>query len=352
MRGHQLIFETENMMKRFIPALALCIGASAAHADVAGLAITQVFMPHHDQETRVAIWYPATATESPTIYAQNPVFQGVEAYLDAPIAQATEEHFPVVLFSHGMGGTDRAQAWLGAALAERGVVTVIVNHLNSTWGAFDMSKGVQHWTRAQDMQVAFDTLLDTPALANRLDLSRVMAAGFSYGGWTALSLGGARANHAGFVGACTARPEMEACEMLMSDRVRVQDIAPATWNASYADARVTHVAAIDPGFIWGLEAADLVDLVQSALLVGFGSDADRMLATNFDQSGLADLLDDRRIEQMDPAFHFSAMPLCTPAGAAILAEENDDPVCTDPEGTDRAAIHARIVALIAEQLGL
>ena len=36
----------------------------------------------------------------------------------------------MVLFSHGMKGTDRAQAWLGAALAKRGAITEMVNHRN------------------------------------------------------------------------------------------------------------------------------------------------------------------------------------------------------------------------------
>jgi len=32
--------------------------------------------------------------------------------------------------------------------------------------------------------------------------------------------------------------------------------------------------------------------------------------------------------------------------------ENDDPVCTDPEGSDRAEIHAEIIDLIAGEFGL
>ena len=129
-------------------------------------------------------------------------------------------------------------------------------------------------------------------------------------------------------------------------------IDPALWNASYADPRVTHVTAIDPGFVWGLEAADIVDLLPQTRVIGFGGAGDRMLATDFDRSGLSGLLGDRKVNRFDPAYHFSAMPLCTASGAAILAEENDDPVCTDPQGSDRAAIHDRIVGLIAEDLGL
>ena len=191
-----------------------------------------------------------------------------------------------------------------------------------------------------------------PAFSGHLDMSRVMAAGFSYGGWTALSLGGATGNHAGIVDACMTYTGMEACELLLSDEVNRQGLDPAVWNASYADNRVTHVAAIDPGFVWGLEQSDIANLVPATLVIGFGGDGDRMLATDFDRSGFSALLGDRRIERFDPAYHFSAMPVCEEAGEAILAEADDDPVCTDPEGSDRKAIHASIIGMIAEELDL
>ena len=50
--------------------------------------------------------------------------------------------------------------------------------------------------------------------------------------------------------------------------------------------------------------------------------------------------------------HFTALPLCKPAAEEILKEEGDDPVCTDPKGTDRAAVHATIINEIAGELGL
>jgi hypothetical protein len=58
---------------------------------------------------------------------------------------------------------------------------------------------------------------------------------------------------------------MEACDMLLSDRVGMQRQDPDLWNASYADPRVTSVVAIDPGFVWGLEAADGAGLVPEAV---------------------------------------------------------------------------------------
>ena len=50
--------------------------------------------------------------------------------------------------------------------------------------------------------------------------------------------------------------------------------------------------------------------------------------------------------------HFTALPLCKPMAEEILTQEEDDPVCTDPAGTDRAAVHRRIVAGILADLGL
>ncbi|MCC5957321.1 MAG: hypothetical protein JJU07_14570 [Natronohydrobacter sp.] len=337
-------------MRPITTALALSLIASTAFAEGAGLRLAQAPMPHFDAEARVAIWYPREMGGTLTLYGDNPVFKGVEAYIDA---DPMDGRFPVVLFSHGMGGTDRAQAWLGAALARRGAIVVMVNHPNSTWGDFNMAEGVQHWTRAADLSAALDWLQDDPDLGQRLDVTRVLAAGFSYGGWTALSLGGMTGNLDGLVAACTTHiAMMEACDMLLSDDVGLQRQDATLWNASYADARVSSVVAIDPGFVWGLGRENVAALLPDALLIGLGDGETQMLATDFAGSGLAALLADGQTRHLAPAFHFTAMPLCKPAGAAILEEERDDPVCTDPAGTDRAAVHGAIIDAITERLGL
>jgi len=337
-------------MKNLMISTAMICAATNAMADPAGLRMTEIDMPHHNTEARVSIWYPNGGGGAQERVAENPVFFGVDAAIAADVQDGAH---PVVLFSHGMGGTSRTQAWLGAGLAERGAIVVAVNHPNSTWGDFDMSKGVNHWTRAQDISAALDVVMADPAFADQIDPSRIMAAGFSYGGWTALSLGGVTGNHAGIVGTCTDQIDsMEACDMLLSDDVNMQGIDPDVWNASYADTRVTHVMAIDPGFVWGLSANDVAKVSAQVNLIGFGGPADRMSATNFDDSGLAGLLPAATVTQIDPAFHFTAMPLCKPAAEDILRAENDDPVCTDPEGTDRATVHAAIIDMMAADLGL
>lgn len=263
------------------------------------------------------------------------------------------ETIPLSCSATGWGGTAHAQAWLASGLAGRGAIVVSVNHAHSTWRDFDMAEGVKHWTRVADLSTALDAVIADPDFEGHIDASRIMAAGFSYGGWTALSMGGMTGNLTGLVNTCTRQIDtMAACDLLLSDAVNMQGIDPDVWNQSYADARITHVAALDPGFVWGLDASNVAGLVPDVLMVGLGGPDEQMSATDFHKSGLADLLPDPRIIRFDPAFHFTAMPVCKPAGEAILIEENDDRVCTDPDGTDRAAVHAAIIDAMALQLDL
>lgn len=337
-------------MKLILTALALIAAATQALADTAGLRQTQLNLSQDGSLSNVSIWYPSGDGGDQIVFAENNVFEGVQATVGAEVQKGRH---PVVLFSHGMGGTDRAQAWLAAGLAARGAIVVAVNHPHSTFGDFDMSQGVKHWTRVADLSAALDSLLADPAFKDHVDPERIMASGFSYGGWTALSMGGMRGNLAGIVQACRTQIDtMEACDVLLSDGVRMQDVAPDVWNANYADMRITHVAAIDPGFVWGLNAGNVAHLVPNVLMIGFGGKDDRMSATDFNASGLADLLPNAHTIRFDPAFHFTAMPLCKSAAEEILKEENDDPVCTDPDGTDRAEVHKGIINAIAAELGL
>ncbi|MEO1249190.1 MAG: hypothetical protein AAFW76_05045, partial [Pseudomonadota bacterium] len=256
-----------------------------ALAESAGLRLTELAMPHHEETTGVAIWYPDGGGGDRTVFAQNAVFHGVDVSMGAEVL---EGRHPVVLFSHGLGGTIRAQAWLAAGLAKRGAIVVGVNHPNSTWGDFEIQDGIKHWTRVADLRASLDVLLAAPEFEGHIDLSRIMAAGFSYGGWTALSMGGMTGNHSGFVAACEEHvAAMSACALFLSQDANLKDLAPEVWNKSYADPRITHVAAIDPGFVWGLAPSNLEDLLGNVVMIGLGGDDDRMLDTNFDASGLA-----------------------------------------------------------------
>lgn len=328
--------------------IALAIAPAVSAAPV-GVEFDRIFMPHHDRTTKAGVFYPSQGDGREITMAENPVFQGVKVQVGADMA---EGRHPVILLSHGMSGAFQSTAWLAKGLAERGVIVVSVNHPNTTWSDFNIAKGLRHWSRAEDMQAALDRLMAYPAYARHIDHSRIMAAGFSYGGWTALSLAGMRGNRDGAVESCREMGDsISYCGVILSEAFGLPTLEATDWNSDYADARITHAVALDPGFVWGLSHADTSDLIDNVAMIGLGQGADRMPGTDFDKSGLSALIPEVETTQM-PGHHFTAMPLCKPAGAAILAEENDDPVCTDPEGVNRAEVHDALIKAIAARIGL
>ncbi len=340
-------------MKRFLITLAILMPLHAAAADeVPGLITREIPAPHHGRQMDMAIWYPGTGGVE-KVFAENPVFQGGMVRLGATPHAGK---FPVVLLSHGMGGTYLSLNWLASGLAARGAVVVSVNHPNGWFRDRHPAKMFDHWTRVQDLQVALDSVLADKVFANAIDPRRIYATGFSFGGWTALSLGGVTADPDGNIAYCQAAGERShTCTDLTTYGLDPAKIDRARWTASYKDARIKAVAAIDPGLTWKLSAANVRDVDQAKLLiVGLGTGTDRLYATDTTErgSGFESLVPHAKVEVLAPATHFTAMPICTVAGADILAAEKDDPVCTDPHGADREAVHGRIIELLARHFGL
>ena len=115
----------------------------------------------------------------------------------------TEQPVPLVVFSHGIGGSRRSYSWLGQHFARHGIAGLHLQHVGSDrqlWtgslfsvigrlqGAAQESEAIH---RAQDLRFALDTLL-AGELAPRVDTSRIVAAGHSYGANTTLLASGAR----------------------------------------------------------------------------------------------------------------------------------------------------------------
>ena len=76
----------------------------------------------HDDNLRITVWYPAApnAAEAPLDIGPpgKPLFTPGSAAPDAAFEDARPR--PVILLSHGFGGTARIMAWFGTALARHG----------------------------------------------------------------------------------------------------------------------------------------------------------------------------------------------------------------------------------------
>ncbi len=117
---------------------------------------------------------------------------------------------PLVVFSHGIGGSRRGYSWLGQHFARQGVACLHLQHVGSDralwmgniFGLVERLQGAaqsqEAVARVQDLRFALDTLL-AGELAGRFDSQRIVAAGHSYGANTALLASGARASRDGVV---------------------------------------------------------------------------------------------------------------------------------------------------------
>ena len=276
-------------------------GTAAQSGEVPGFSRISLDMAHRDTTVRGAIWYPVGTGGEARLVGENAVFFGVPVLEDATIA---EGRHPVILLSHGLGGRFSTIAWLPAGLAARGAIVVSVNHPKSTTSDFDIRKAIYHWTRARDLQGALNHLLSDALWMRNVDESRIMAAGFSYGGWTALSMGGVTSNRDGYVAYCeTYRHQAADCLKLASAGIDLLDLDAERWNSSYKDARIAAVAAIEPALTHGLSSSNVKNLVGDVLLIGLGAGADRYLATDFSPSGsgFSGLLPHARVVVIAPA---------------------------------------------------
>lgn len=336
--------------------LLTLVAASAAFADPAAVRETEIPAPHHGRDLQIAVYYPTIHATGTRVFAENPVFEGITLAADgSAVLPPKDGGYPVILMSHGLGGHYRSLAWLAAGLAEEGAIVVAVNHPNSTFGDFDMQTGLQHWTRSEDLTLALDWLLATPDLGPLADAGDVHVAGFSYGGWTALSMIGVRGNLPGYIAHCESYGARSShCADIAKAGGDLAALDAQAWGADHADTRVKSVMAIDPGLTFGLGPDDVADVKGDILLVTLGQGADRLAATDISAAGsnLIALLPGADLLEIAPAAHFTMLPVCKPAGAEILAEEQDDPVCTDPAGADRAAIHAQMLQAASAFFGL
>lgn len=304
----------------------------------------------HARPLTGGIWYPAADGGATTLLFDSPVFQGVPVQREAAVRPG---RWPLVLLSHGVGGHWRSLGWLGAGLAQQGALVVGVNHPGSTFGDYDMRRSLDHGSRVNDLRVTLDAVLADANLGPRIDRERIYVAGFSLGGWTALSMAGLRGDLQAYARYC-AESGHRHCSDIARAGIDLTRLNAAIWDRSYRDKRVKAVAAIDPALHQGLRAAHAQDMAGKLLLIGLGEGANRLPDTDFSAPGttLTAILPQARVEVLAPAFHFSALPVCKPAGPALLAEDKDDPVCTDPPGTDRPALHTRIIRLIGHHFGL
>ncbi len=137
--------------------------------------------------------------------------RAVPVRLYLPEGASAARPVPLVVFSHGMGGSRRGYSYLGRYWASQGYASLHLQHVGSdrsvwtgnifsTVGRLQGAAGDEEAiARVGDFRFALDQLLAHPELGPRLDANRIVAAGHSYGANTSLLAVGARVERNGRV---------------------------------------------------------------------------------------------------------------------------------------------------------
>ena len=294
-----------------------------------------------DVPLEVHVWYPAAETGTPQ--RLGPYTQIVAA--DAPIA--TGRH-PLVVISHGSGGSGTNQHDIAAALARAGFVVAAVTHTGDNSrdqryvGTRQFSERSRHVARLIDHMTR-----NWPEHAS-IDPSRIGVYGYSAGATTALITLGGRPDLAKFDAHCAAHPEAWDCRLIAAARAEAAaaGVAPASGPAVFtADPRVKAGFIVAPALGYTFVDGGL-DRVRRPVQLWVG-EKDEITPAVWNADVVARNLAARPpVRMVAGASHYSFLPPCSAELSAAVPF-----ICAEPAGFDRAAFHRGLALSAVEFFG-
>ena len=153
---------------------------------------------------------------------------------------ASGERYPVVVFSHGAGGSREGYAYAATHLASHGYLVVLPQHAGSDTAAWRSAAGgpvakmvddaANLENRPRDVSFVLDQVSHDPELAARADMNRVGGAGHSFGAYTSLAAAGLRVK---IEGATRSWPDarVKAAVAMSPQGTGTMGIHAASWDA-------------------------------------------------------------------------------------------------------------------------
>lgn len=173
----------------------------------------------------------------------NRVARGPSACMSGSRGPPAGTPVPLVLVSHGTGGSGGDMQWLVEPLVAAGFRVIAVDHHGNNYvDGYEPEGFLFVWERPRDLTFVLDVL------ANEQPHGPVGAAGFSVGGYTVAALAGARLDPQGVAAALTGRaplppiPEFPGVLAALQQKVS-EDVISAAVNAAGADVSDSRVRA-------------------------------------------------------------------------------------------------------------
>lgn len=290
------------------PAAAAGLKFLTVPADASGSAIT------------IALWYPSADKPSQVPFGSFTVLAAQESKIDG-------HGLPLVVLSHGRGGSFVVHHDTAEHLADAGFVVAALNHPGDTARDkslfYDLSIYMQ---RPLDVKRVIDYLTGASPLATTIDPNRIGIYGYSRGGYTALVAIGANPDFALALPRCEGRTD-KVCSQIRAHEYPKEPLAH--------DRRIKAAVVADPLSIFfapeGLSGITIPVQLWGSEHGGDGVEPKTVEAVN------TALKAPHTFTVVDHAQHFSFLTVCPPEIA-----EQQPVICKDPPGLDRAQFHQQL----------
>jgi predicted dienelactone hydrolase len=265
---------------------------------------------------------------------------------DVPLA-AKAARFPLVVVSHGTGGSALSMAWLGEALAAHGYIAAAVNHPGNNAAEPYTAKGFSiWWERARDLSETISGMLADATFGDQIDPERIGSAGFSLGGYTMIAIAGGITDVPGFVRFCDSPDAGKNCSSppefpsLVEDFRKLMHEHPEVLQNSgnsFRDARVRAVFAMAPGLGPAFTASSLETISIPVQIVA--GESDQNVPVELNAKYFAAKIPGAKLHIFPGnVAHYVFLDSCSEIGRKTVPM-----LCVDAQGVDRDAIHADTV---------
>ncbi|MEM7707204.1 MAG: prolyl oligopeptidase family serine peptidase [Pseudomonadota bacterium] len=295
------------------------------------------------------VWYPAMegAEQEPWEVG---VFRAGWSAPGAPLAEY-DKKLPLILLSHGTGGAALQLSWLAETLAANGFLVAAVNHHGNTAAeeTYQPQGFMLWWERTLDLSFAIDELLADERFGLRIDPARIGVAGFSLGGYTALSLSGAVTDRARWEAFCRLDETNPSCVPPPEAGLSTKELTALTENDAatkaslvrsnerFRDPRIRAAFVLAPVLAPAFGPESLAAIQLPVRLVVGSQDQQALPATNAEP--LAAQIPGAQLLVLDGVAHYTFLARCSLKGRFFVKT-----LCKDPKGIDRAAIHKQTAA--------
>jgi predicted dienelactone hydrolase len=301
--------------------VATAFALTATLADAAGFRFIVLPADADGPAARGAIWYPCSEPQEKIDL--DPYTLSVAK--DCPISG---DRLPLVVISHGRGGSFLNFYDLANTLADAGFIVAAINHPGDT--ALDKSRSSNlsvFAERPTDIKRVITLMLTASPAASKIDPERIGFFGFSRGGYTGLVLAGANADwdSARVRELCQTSSE-PLCEQIRRKEFPAQPLAH--------DSRIKAAVVADPLAVF-FTAGNLAAIQVPVQLWASERGGDGVILDDVAVVARS-LLTKHEFHVVAKSGHFAFM-MCPPAMANAVSE-----LCRDEPGFDRVNFHKQL----------